>query len=36
MDSHVESKEDDNDGFLGLHLARDSTMPLEDVESGRR
>jgi hypothetical protein len=36
MDSHVESKEDDNDGFLGLHLARDSTMPLEDVEAGRR
>uniref|UniRef100_A0A6N2KV53 Phosphatidic acid phosphatase type 2/haloperoxidase domain-containing protein n=1 Tax=Salix viminalis TaxID=40686 RepID=A0A6N2KV53_SALVM len=36
MDSHVESKEDDSDGFLGLHLASDSTMPIEDVESGRR
>ncbi|XP_034889570.1 lipid phosphate phosphatase 2 isoform X1 [Populus alba] len=36
LESHVESKEDDKDGFLGLHLARDSTMPLEDVESGRR
>ncbi|KAF9664006.1 hypothetical protein SADUNF_Sadunf17G0111100 [Salix dunnii] len=36
MDSHVESKEDDGGGFLGLHLARDLTMPIEDVESGRR
>ncbi|KAJ6421367.1 hypothetical protein OIU84_028694 [Salix udensis] len=36
MDSHVESKEDDSDGFLGLHLASDSTMPIEDAESGRR
>lgn len=36
MEAEAENEEGESNGFMGLHLARSSSLPMEDVEGGRK
>ncbi|KAG8659752.1 hypothetical protein MANES_02G071800v8 [Manihot esculenta] len=36
MEAEAENEEGESNGFMGLHLARSSSLPMEDVERGRK